>query len=441
MVTVDPSPRVRTATARLATAARPSTAPLAAARLATVALVLLLFAGLASPVASDAAQSTPPQRSQSHPPGLPNSGPNALGYRCRGTWAPIQAKVSGFVIGNCRGGTPVSGIATDECAAGCIRGAKSEGGGWQAVRLPRSAGFPACGWMNMKNRLIPGGRPATARCDAPVGPDLTYLQGYVKRFAGRRVAGAPWPSTEKYRGLYVWAGRFTQGPRRGQEGGGERYVPRLGASPSRSCTAYANIEPWHPGARTRPSEAMWTVHDGSRNLDIRYLARFQARTARGGDLRWWVNVHSRSPADRAQPWGFISATCLFGKGATGRAAGTRPAPRRDARAIARRHRMDARRASQEQAEPRCGFDGTGLHVITDRRELTCAQAKAALRDLRGDHVLAPMSCGTPRRLGGWRLTSVVRDPSLASARYASPSGSFVFRRHAFPDNLWCGPPR
>lgn len=357
--------------------------------------------------------------------------------------------MSGFVIGNCRGGTPVAGLATDQCAAGCIRGAKSEGGGWQAVAPPRSAEFGACGWMNTKNRLTsssgsgagaraddgagPAPGAASRSCAGRAGPDLALLQRYVKRFTGRSVAGAPLPTTEKYPGLYLWAGRFTNGPRRGQEGGGQRHVPHLAGAASAGCTAYANLEPWHGDQRVRAKEAMWTVHDGSRQLDIRYLSRFQGDDEQGRP-QWWVNAHSRAPQDRDQPWGFLSAACLF---SAQRAERGRP----PAAAVSRKNRRFARLGARHRGTARCGFAPTGFHEILERRGLSCAQAKRVLRRLRGEHDLVPMACSGPRRVQGWRLTSVVRDPSLGITRYARGRQRITYQRHQFPDNPWCPMPR
>jgi hypothetical protein len=380
-------------------------------------LVVLAFAGGAGAAAAAAAPA--PLR-----PGLEGNGPGAESFRCAGTWAPIQAKVSGFVVGNCRGGTVVRGIATDQCAIGCVRGGAKEGRGWEAVSLPRRAHFPGCGWINLQNRLVRGGigRPAD-RCGRETGPDLVLLERYVKRFSGRRVAGAIGPRTTKYAGLYLWAGHFTSGPNRGREGGAIAYRPRL-SDPARACTAYANVNPWLPGQRVRRSERMWTVHDRSRHLQIRYIARYQALNEQG-EPRWWVNVHSTDPADREQPWGFVAAECIFG----GSPSGAPGAARRLARGMARR--------SSATPPRKCGFAPVAFHEIIARRQLSCAQAKAVLRHLRGDHDLAPISCTAPRRVGGWALRNIVRDPSLGVTRYSRRGRSFDFQRHQFPSNIWC----
>ncbi|MDO9357171.1 MAG: hypothetical protein Q7T55_25965 [Solirubrobacteraceae bacterium] len=365
------------------------------------------------------------------------SGPNAIALSCGGRWAPIQAKVSGFVVGNCRGGTPVLGAATDACAPGCVRGARNEGRAWEAVALPPGAHFAGCGWINVQNRLGgPAGAPPPDRCGRVEGPDLALPQRYVKRFSGRSVGGAPKPRTEKYRGLYLWAGRFTSGANRGQEGGAIAYRPRFTSDPRKTCTAYANVNPGFPGQRVRSSERMWSVHDRSAQLQIRYVARFQARNEQG-HLRWWVNAHSTAPSDRDQPWGFISAECLFDVAP----GDPDPFPPTEAPAAATPALARYLRPAPPSTGPKCGFAPVAFHTIVARRGLTCAEAKAALRKLKGSHDLAPMACGRPRRLGGWRLRNLVRDPSLAITRYRRNGRSFDFQRHQFPGNIWCPAPR
>jgi hypothetical protein len=418
-------------------------------------------------------------------PGLAGNGPADATFRCREAWAPIQAKVSGFVIGNCRGGVTVRGVATDQCALGCVRGGKSEGRGWEAVSLPPGAHFAACGWVNLKNRLVPGssagqdsatdgarsetgaragdgGATPANRCGRMPGPDMPYLERYVKRFSGKRVAGAIAPRTTKDAGLYLWAGRFSSGANKGQEGGAIAYRPRLGSG--NTCVAYANVNPWRPGQRVRRGERMWTVHDRSRHLQIRYIARFQALDEHGV-TQWWVNAHSTDPGDRGQPWGFVSAACIFA-GAAGRAgrdqapstsrragsAATAPAAGRTARraqiaaaAVAReraRSGADERRVARGRLPEKCGFFPVYLHTITERHGLSCDQAKAVLRRLRGDHQLAPIACDASRNVSGWTLRNVARDPSLGVTRYSRGGRSFDFGRHQFPSNIWCPwPPR
>lgn len=100
----------------------------------------------------------------------------------------------------------------------------------------------------------------------PPGPQFEESQ-FIKRYTGQRVAGAWRPTTEKYEGLYVWARRFRI---RGQlhEAKGLKYTPH------RACTACANINPYHV-------------------------------------LNWWVMASSIDESDKEQPWGFVSAACLF----------------------------------------------------------------------------------------------------------------------------------
>jgi hypothetical protein len=246
--------------------------------------------------------SAPEARSFTYPP----NGSNNLPYTCRGTWAPIQADVSGFVMGNCAGGTAVDGFYTYVDTNG-YPGARSEGRGWEAVSLPPEAHFDACGWMNIRNRLTGvEGRPPPNRCASGAlrGPSFTNEAVYIKRTSGTRVAGsyAP-PNSTRYHDLYVWARRFIiRG--RPHEAKGYKFVPR------RDCTAYANINPYKSGQQVLSSERMWTVHTGSANLRIRYIARYRARKE-NGDLSWWVMSNSINPSDSSQAWGFISADCLF----------------------------------------------------------------------------------------------------------------------------------
>ncbi|MDQ8046134.1 MAG: hypothetical protein AAGC46_04490 [Solirubrobacteraceae bacterium] len=376
-----------------------------------VALLIALSAGLVGITAGAPAVAAPiPAAWSAH-----TSGPHAAAYRCAGRWSPIQAKVSGFVVGNCRGGTAVRGIGLDRCAPGCQRGARSEGPAWAAVALPRSSHFAACGWMNVKNRLDLGGTPPPGRCGRGIGPDQPLPDRYVKRFTGASLAGAPRPTSQKYAGLWVWAGRFTDGAHRGQEGGGLRYRPQF-RDPTKTCRAYANVNPWMPWQRVRASERMWSVHDGSRHLTIRYVGRFRVADQHGR-LQWWVNVHSSAPEDRARPWGFVAASCLFDG----------PTPR----ALATAHRQ------RPPAAARCGFGVAAFHEIVRRRGISCVRAKEALRSLRGPHHLAPIACHAARDVRGWHLTNVVRDPSLGITRYTAKGRSFDFLRHQFPGEIWC----
>jgi hypothetical protein len=362
------------------------------------------------------------------------SGPVEAVVRCAGRWAPIQAKVSGFVVGNCRGGSVVRVIAVDICAPGCVRGAETEGRAWAAVSPPAGGRYRACGWMNVRNRLVPSlaaDRDPAAQCGALDGPDVALPQGFIKRDTGRSVGGAPAPRTVTYRGLYLWGGRFHSGPHRGREGGAIAYRPRLGAG--QTCPAYANVDPTRPGGKVSARERMWVAHDRSKHLQIRYIARFRARDEQGR-LRWWVNAHSTHPADRDRPWGFVSAECLFA-GDRARGADHRP-PRPvtpNLQRIVRHLRSPGSR--------RCDFAPVSFHRIVATHGMGCARAKKELRRLRDGHALAPIACARPRRVHGWRLVNLVRDPSLAVTRYSRSGRSFDFQRHQFPGNIWCPAPR
>lgn len=248
-----------------------------------------------------------PQARSTYPP----NGFNNLPFTCAGAWAPVQAAVSGFVIGNCEGDTAALGWKTFVSKPGDYPGAPSEGRGWEAVSLPAEAHFDACGWINLKNWLDNvAGTPPANRCsdDDLQGPTFDDEAQYVKRYAGTRIAGANAPNTTTYKGLYIWARRFLiRGVR--HEASGYKYVPHFSSS-DKTCTAYANVNPYKPGQQVRMSERMWSVHSGSPNVRIRYIARYRAKTE-AGDLNWWVMTRSISPSDSDQPWGFVSASCLF----------------------------------------------------------------------------------------------------------------------------------
>ena len=361
------------------------------------------------------------------------AGPVDATVRCAGRWAPIQAKVSGFVIGNCRGGAVVHVTAVDVCAPGCVRGAETEGRAWAAISPTTGGRYRACGWINVRNRLRPSlaaDREPAARCGGLDGPDVALPQSFVKRDEGKSVGGAPAPRTATYRGLYLWAGRFQAGRHRGREGGAITYRPRLRAGGT--CTAYANVDPTRPGGRVSARERMWDVHDRSEHVQIRYIARFRARDEQGR-LRWWVNAHSTHPSDRDRPWGFISAECLFAGERGGGADHRAPHP----------VTPGLQRIVRHVATPgatRCDFAPIGFHRIVATHGMGCARAKRELRRLRGRHALAPIACARPRRVRGWRLTNLVRDPSLAVTRYSRGARSFDFQRHQFPGNIWCPAP-
>ncbi len=394
--------------------------------------MLALLAGVA--LFAAIASSTRPTGAHAARIGDRPSGPGFRAFGCAGRWAPIQAKVSGFVVGNCPGGARVRGIASDACAPGCVRGVASEGRGWAAVSLPKSLHYKGCGWINMKNRLHDrrAKRLPKNRCHRSQGPDLAFPQSYIKRYSGRRVGRALAPNTKKYHGLYIWGGRFTRGPNRGQEGGAVNYRPRFPSAPNKICRAYANINPSLPGQRVRRSERMWAVHDGWRYLQIRYIARYQVADERGR-LRWWVNAHSTHPADRDRPWGFISADCLF--------QGETPRLRIPARAVRPKPAMPwlalAAPSVKTGGRSKCGFSPIAFHTIIARRRLTCSAAKATLRHLGATRRQNTTACTRPRPARGWSVRTVVRDPSLVITRYSRQGRSFDYQRHLFPGGVSC----
>ena len=93
------------------------------------------------------------------------------------------------------------------------------------------------------------------------------------------------------------------------EGDGKKYVPTFRDSDV-SCTAYANINPYKGGQQAVFAERLWTVHDRSPNLRIRYVAKFRGDNE-NGQGRWWVMARSLSDSDDDRSWGFLSAECLF----------------------------------------------------------------------------------------------------------------------------------
>ena len=244
-----------------------------------------------------------------------------LKFRCAGAWAMIQANVSGFVIGNCRGDEWVLGykgfVEPADVPIEDWPGAPSEGRGWEAVSLPAAAHFDGCGWINIKNRLYePQSEPPQLvnRCDeGPIGDRrhaATYEHAeFIKRYNGTRVAPADHPNSKRYDKLYIWAS-FGKKDGRRVEMSGKKYRPSFD-DPDKTCQAYANINPYKGGPQqVLASERTFAVHDNSPNIRLRYLARFRAYDE-NGNLNSWVMLHSVHPTDRLQNWGFVSANCLF----------------------------------------------------------------------------------------------------------------------------------
>lgn len=232
--------------------------------------------------------------------------------RCVGRWAPIQAKFSGFVIGGCASGTAVNAVAVK--TAPHQPGSSNEGKSWAAVALPAGAGFDGCGWVNVRKLQAASSSPAAGGCGSLPGADYDEFS-YIKRYK-TRLSGSPRPNTQKYKGLYVWKRKIVRYENRNgvrtkvvYEGDGRKYVPDFN-NPNASCTAYANINPYKGGQQVIFGERMWTVHNHSPNFRIRYIAKFRANNENGSP-RWWVMARSLSQNDDDQPWGWVSAECLF----------------------------------------------------------------------------------------------------------------------------------
>ncbi len=296
--------------------------------------------------------------------GVERSGPLDAIVRCAGRWAPIQAKVSGFVVGNCRGGTPIRIIALDICAPGCQRGAANEGRGWAAFSPPDGGRYRSCGWINVRNRSAPAratDRAPASRCARREGPDVALPQRFIKRDTGRAWARPRRPPPSPTAGS-------TSGPadstRRAPGSRGRRdplsTAPRGG--------------PHLPGVRERRSHPPWRSRRGEgahvdrpRWLSPRADPVRSPGTGRGM-RRAPAVVGERprtAPTDRDRPWGFVSAECLF---AGDRRAGrdhSAPAPRASVL------RRIARHPVRPGAE-RCGFAPVGFHRIVAVHGLGCS---------------------------------------------------------------------
>jgi hypothetical protein len=246
-------------------------------------------------------------------------------YRCVGgadTWAPIQASVSGFVIGNCKGDDWVLGYKARVYPANTpikdYPGSPAEGLGWEAVSPRASAHFDGCGWINILRRLYRGQADPPSdlenRCDEGPVADRRHhanygFEEYIKRYSGNRIGGGGGdePNTIEYKGWYIWATNVKANGKK--EKAGYKWIPHF-ANPNKTCDTYANVNPYKSGQHVLASEKTFSIHDESPNIRLRYIARFRANNE-DGNPKWWVMLQSVSPTDRFRNWGFVAADCLF----------------------------------------------------------------------------------------------------------------------------------
>ena len=125
----------------------------------------------------------------------------------------IQANVSGFVIGNCRGDEWVLGykgfVEPADVPIEDWPGAPSEGRGWEAVSLPAAAHFD--GSAGSTSRMAPlnrsseplHGQPMATRSHQNRRHAATYEHAeFIKRYNGTR-ALRPTIRTRRYDKLYI----------------------------------------------------------------------------------------------------------------------------------------------------------------------------------------------------------------------------------------------
>jgi hypothetical protein len=87
----------------------------------------------------------------------------------------------------------------------------------------------------------------------------------------------------------------------------------------------------------------------------------------------------------------------------------------------------------------CGFSPANLHTVSERTNISCAEAKRVLLRLRGRRDTIPMICGTSRILGGWRLESRSRLWSAVVNGYSRGRRSFVYAREQNAYRVYCPP--
>jgi hypothetical protein len=87
----------------------------------------------------------------------------------------------------------------------------------------------------------------------------------------------------------------------------------------------------------------------------------------------------------------------------------------------------------------CGFYPANLHRVSERKNISCAEAKRVLLRLRGRRDTIPMICGKSRVIMGWRLESRSRLWSAVVNRYTRGRQSFIYAREQNAYRIYCPP--
>jgi hypothetical protein len=95
--------------------------------------------------------------------------------------------------------------------------------------------------------------------------------------------------------------------------------------------------------------------------------------------------------------------------------------------------------AQSASRRTCGFYPANLHRISERVNISCAEAKRVLLRLRGRRDTIPMICGKSRVLHGWRLESRSRSWSAVVNRYSRGRQSFLYGREQNAYRVYCPP--
>jgi hypothetical protein len=104
-----------------------------------------------------------------------------------------------------------------------------------------------------------------------------------------------------------------------------------------------------------------------------------------------------------------------------------------------RHPATMPGVAQSASSRRCGFYRTNLHTLSDRKNISCAEAKRILLRLRGRRDTIPMICGKSRVIHGWRLESRSRQWSAVVNRYSRGRQSFIYLREQNAYRVYCPP--
>jgi hypothetical protein len=86
----------------------------------------------------------------------------------------------------------------------------------------------------------------------------------------------------------------------------------------------------------------------------------------------------------------------------------------------------------------CHFVGPAAsHSVSYHRGVSCAQAKAILRELRGGRDLVPHACGHDRIIDGWRLSNLHRSWTGVGTSYRKGRVEIHYYRHQSYYNTSC----